>query len=378
MPQRQRKILNDVCSIPTAPFAEVFVVRYVERFVAARPRLKLSRDDHGNLLIALKPKRSPKKRTSPPRWVFAAHMDHPGFVASKMLDDGRTLEAHFRGWVHIDYVRGTKVRFFEDAGAAKAPREVAGTVIDATSSTHDRLTVPDTVKVRVAGPVKAGSPGMFDQGAGRFKGSKFFSRGIDDQGGLASALAMLDALHARPPAAPVAVLLTRAEEEGFVGAVAAVLKPQLLRKSDRIIAIECSAVQPYAPQGRGVIIRVGDKTSIFNSALTYFLTQQAEDLAKTDKSFAYQRALMPGGTCEATVYDAYGYTAAAACVALGNYHNMNREKKRIGPEYIDVSDWNSMVKLFIHVARNATTFEPDNASLKRRVRARFDKLKRFL
>ena len=33
---------------------------------------------------------------------------------------------------------------------------------------------------------------------------------------------------------------------------------------------------------------------------------------------------------------------------------------------------------FIHVARNATTFEPDNASLKRRMRARFDKLKRFL
>ena len=45
---------------------------------------------------------------------------------------------------------------------------------------------------------------------------------------------------------------------------------------------------------------------------------------------------MPGGTCEATVYDAYGYTAAAVCIPLGNYHNMDRGKKKIGPEYIDV------------------------------------------
>ncbi|MEO6437180.1 MAG: M20/M25/M40 family metallo-hydrolase [Tepidisphaeraceae bacterium] len=365
---RPPKILLDVCSIPTAPFAEQHVVRYVERFVGARKNLTLSRDTHGNLLIVL-PGRSKKRR---PRWIFAAHMDHPGFVATKMLDD-RTLQAAFHGWVHIDYVRGAKVRFFEDNG-----REIVGTVIDATPSTHDRLTVPDRVTVRVSGPVTPGSPGMFDQSAARMKGNKLYSRGIDDQGGVASALAMLDILHKKSPALPVGVLLTRAEEEGFVGAVAAVLKPKLLRKSDRIIAIECSAMQPYAPQGQGVIIRVGDKTSIFNSALTYFLTQQAAALAKADKSFSYQRALMPGGTCEATVYDAFGYTAAAACIALGNYHNMDRKKKKIGPEFIDVNDWKNMVKLFVHVARGAGEFEPDNAAIRKRVRARFNKLKHLL
>ena len=177
---------------------------------------------------------------------------------------------------------------------------------------------------------------------------------------------------------PVAVLLTRAEEEGFVGAVAAVLQPKLLRKTDRIIAIECSAVQPYAPQGEGVIIRVGDKTSIFHSGLTYFLTQQAAELANRDKKFRYQRALMPGGTCEATVYDAYGYTAAAVCVALGNYHNMDRAKKRIGPEYIDVGDWKNMVELFVQVARNGDAFSADNATLKERVTARYERLKGLL
>jgi len=372
-------LLQEVCSIPTAPFAEQYVVQYIERFVKERPRLKLSRDQAGNLLIELPGKSrgrgrgrgSARGRGRGSRWVFAAHMDHPGFVARRMIDE-RTLEAHFRGWVQIDYVRGTKVRFF-DAG-----REIAGTVIEATSSTHDRLTVPDLVKVRVSGPLKPGAPGMFDQGPGRFKGKRFYSRGIDDQGGLASALAMIDALHENPPAAPIAVLLTRAEEEGFIGAIAAVLKPRLLNKTDRIIAIECSAMQPYARQGDGVIIRVGDKTSIFNSELTFFLTAEAQNLSKKDKTFRYQRSLMPGGTCEATVYDVYGYLSAAVCVPLGNYHNMDRTRKKIGPEYIDVSDWQNMVKLFVQIARNGHRFESGFGPLRRRIEKRFRRLERFL
>jgi endoglucanase len=287
--------------------------------------------------------------------------------------DSRTLEAAFRGWVQIDYVRGTKVRFFD------GDSEIAGKVIEASTDDHHGLAVPKRVRVRVSRAVAPGSPGMFDQGAARVKGKLLLSRGIDDQGGLASALAMIDALHGgKPPAVPVGVLLTRAEEEGFVGACAAVLKPRLLKKTDRIIAIECSAAQPYAPLGKGVIIRVGDKTSIFNSGLTYFLTQQAEALTKKDRTFQYQRALMPGGTCEATVYDAFGYTAAAVCIPLGNYHNMDRDKKRIGPEYIDVSDWRNMVKLFVQVARNGGAFDPQNSALKKRVTARYEKLKALL
>src|SRR5205814_4322520 len=134
-----------------APFAEQQVVEYVRRFVRARRRLRLRGDDFGNLLIDL-----PGKRRGP-RWVFCAHMDHPGFVAEKMLD-ARTLQAAFRGWVQIDYVRGSKVRFFDDG------REVMGVVTEATSSNYDRLTVPDRVKLRVGGAVARGSPGMFDQG----------------------------------------------------------------------------------------------------------------------------------------------------------------------------------------------------------------------
>ena len=359
-------LLKDITSLPTAPFLETRVIAYIRDFARKRG-MRVQTDVSGNLMIELRGKQ-PKL----PRWVFAAHMDHPGMRAVRMIDK-RTLEAEFHGFVHIDYVRGTRVRFF-----SSHDREIVGTVIDAKPGEHDRLTVPTTVTLRVAKPVEKDSPGMFDQGAFRLKGKKFYSRALDDLAGVASALAMIDKLAKNPPASTIAILLTRAEEEGFVGALGAVIKPQLLRKTDRLVAIECSAEQPYAQQGNGVILRVGDRTSIFHSGLTYFMARQAEELAKKDKSFKHQRALMPGGTCESTVYDAWQYIAAAVCVPLGNYHNMDRAKKKIGPEYIDYSDWQNMVKLFVQLARNGHTFKEGMPDLKERLMKRFRKYEPLL
>ena len=223
------EILAELCSVPTAPFAEQHVVRYVEAFVRERKKLRLSRDRFGNLLIELPTPRN--KRAS--RWVFTAHMDHPGFVARRMVD-GRTLEAAFHGWVLEEFFAGERVRFFDGNGD-----ETRAAVVDWTMGTERK--VPETVRLRVAAPVPPGAPGMWDQGAGRVKGKKFYSRVCDDLAGAAAALTMLDQLARKPPQAPVAVLLTRAEEEGFIGAIAASLEPELLRKSDRIIASAAAA-----------------------------------------------------------------------------------------------------------------------------------------
>ncbi|MGH7176922.1 MAG: M20/M25/M40 family metallo-hydrolase [Tepidisphaeraceae bacterium] len=225
--------------------------------------------------------------------------------------------------------------------------------------------------MRISGPVAPGSPGMFDQGTARVRGKTFFCRVCDDLAGVAAALTMLDELRTRRPRATVAVLLTRAEEDGFIGAVAAAKSGTLVRKTDRIISVECSAMQPHAKQGDGVIIRVGDRISIFDSSFTFFMTRQAGELAKTDKSFRFQRALMPGGACEGTVFTAWGYTTAAACVALGNYHNMDRQKQRIGPEYVNVDDWKNMVKLFVRLAQTIHKFEPGYAAVRGRIERRF-------
>ncbi len=355
------RLLTELCSVPTAPFVEDRVVAYVEAFVRQRRRLALSRDDFGNLLIELRPRVSkPNGSGAPPaRWVFTAHMDHPGFIAREMTGP-RTLSAAFRGGVKAEFFVGSKVRFFTPEG------EVAGRVESVTVGAERGY--PESAIVRVKGPVPAGAPGMWDLMPARVSGKSFKSRACDDLAGAAAALEMLDRLGRRPPESPVAVLLTRGEEEGFIGAIGASIRPKLLRKTDRVIAIETSSERPFAPRGGGAIIRVGDLTSVFNSGLSYFLTKQAEELAKQDAAFRFQRALMPGGTCEATVYDIYGFTAASICIALGNYHNMDHEGGRIAPEMIDLGDWESMVKLFERVARAGHTFEPGHRALKERVR----------
>ncbi len=356
-------ILHEVCSLPTAPFVEDRVIQYARQFAKER-KLKITEDRFGNLLLEL-----PGKKRNEPRWVFTAHMDHPGFVADKMLD-AQTLQATFRGWVLAEFVEGQKVRFFD------GDREIAGVVTEVKAEKKSLRAERAILKVKSA--VRPKSAGMFDQGEGRVKGGKFYSRAIDDLAGMAGALEMLDQLWRKPPATNVAVLLTRAEEEGFIGAIAASLHQELLRKSDRVIAIECSAMQPYARQGDGCIIRIGDRTSVFNSSLSYFITEVASTLAKKDKAFKFQRALMPGGTCEATVYDVYGFTAGSICVPLGNYHNMDREKKKIGPEYIDVNDWKNMVKLFVAIAKSGNEYKPGHQVLKEKIEKRFNSLSQFL
>ena len=359
-------ILQELCAIPTAPFVEDRVMAYVERFARERRRLRLSHDRWGNRFIEL---RGSGKSSRMPRLVLVAHADHPGFVARRMARAG-TLVSDFRGGVLAEFVRGAAVRFFD------GEREIRG-VVTATEQ-RKGSSYPHRATVRVEASVAPGSIGMFELPPARVRGNKFISRVCDDLAGLAAALTALDELHhskARPRAT-VALLVTRGEEVAFTGAVAAVKDAALLRKSDLLISIECSSVQPVAPQGAGVILRVGDRTSVFDSALMYFLLERARKLAKRDKAFAFQRALMPGGSCEATVFDAWGYTTGGVCLPLVNYHNMDRAAKKLAPEVIDLRDWRSMVSLFVDVAGHADEF--DRGLLRERIERRFRRNARLL
>jgi endoglucanase len=355
-------LLKRLCSTPTAPFAEHRVIEFVERWARRRRRLSVRGDRFGNRLIEC-----PGSRRLP-RLVMVAHGDHPGLIAGATNSDG-TLHADFHGGVMPEYLPGADVQFF----ASRKP--VAAKVIKVEPDERGRAS---KVALRAAGAVPPGTLGMFALGEARVRGKRMHCRVCDDLAGVSAALATLDRLARKPSAAPVALLLTRAEEQGFIGAVAAVEHPSLLRKTDLLISLECSAEQPYARQGQGVIVRVGDRTSIFDSSLTAFIVERAAAIASEDGSFRLQRALMPGGTCEATVFDAWGYTSAAVCVALGNYHNMDRAGKRVAAEYIHLDDWRAMVTLLESVAREAHRFEPGMQSLRRKLVDRFERYRPLL
>lgn len=361
------KLLHDLCGLPTAAFLEDAVYAHIDRWAERRAGLSVRGDKFGNRLITLRGTDS-----KAPRLVLVAHTDHPAFVAGQTSRDG-TLTCEFRGGVTAANCRGAKVRLYTKSGEVVA--KVRDTIITRDPAVRSTTIGDDRLKAatfRPSRPIAPGTIGMFDEGPPRENRSFFYSAACDDLAGVASALTALERLRRKRPKSTLAILLTRAEEVGFVGAIAAVKDGKLLKRNDRIISIETSSVQPFAPQGKGVIVRVGDRISVFNSALSYFLAQRAESLAKSLRGFAWQRALMPGGACEGTVFDAFGYIAAAVCVPLGNYHNMDRQHGRTAPEFISINDWRSMVVLFEDAARNLHEFDGSHKALRARLEQRFE------
>jgi putative aminopeptidase FrvX len=112
-----------------------------------------------------------------------------------------------------------------------------------------------------------------------------------------------------------------------------------------VLSLECSKALPEAPQGSGVIVRVGDRLSTFDDALTSTVRATAEAAGVT-----HRRKLMDGGVCEASVFCAAGYRASGLAVPLGNYHNAADDGSGIAPETVLVDDWLAEVDLLCALA----------------------------
>lgn len=342
--KRHQKILTEMLSLPTAPFAEDHVRRYVFDFCQRR-RVKMREDKAGNILVHYKHASAKVRRPV----CLCAHMDHPGFRAVRMLDDGR-LKAQWHGWVAPEYFPKAKVRFY--SGGAWIHGRILTTTLKTRGPLYPQGLV-DTVEIEITKPrrgtVQSGAPGMWDFPDPQIKGKRIFARGCDDIAGVAAMLCALDKLVRDRAKAEGYFLFTRAEEVGFVGAIAA-CQSRTIPKKCLVVAIETSSVLPGVVMGGGPILRVGDKASIFSPNVTVWCRRVADELAGSSKHFTYQRKLMDGGTCESSAYCQLGYDAGGICIALGNYHNCNRATGRLGPEYVDLDDVADLIKWFVALA----------------------------
>ena len=116
--------------------------------------------------------------------------------------------------------------------------------------------------------------------------------------------------------------------------------------------------------GDGPILRVGDKTSVFDQVVTAELAAAAEEAKIT-----VQRCLMSGGSCEATAFRLYGVRCGALCVALGNYHNCG-PGERIEAEYVSLHDMLGLVDLCTALGRRDATIPDPDVLLRRRLEER--------
>lgn len=357
LPKRLRELLT----LPTAAFVEDAVLDYLEDACRKLDGVKLKRDEHGNLLARY-------QRGDRPALALSAHTDHPGFVALEMIDK-RTLRAAFRGWVESPYFVKTGVRFWAE------DHWVHGKVTKILKEADvyrmiGRSARPEEVLIRVPEAVPVNAPGMWDLPDPQLRDDMVYARGCDDIAGVAALLTALERLATRKQEANLYALFTRAEEVGFIGAIGAA-RSGTLPKRVPIIAIETSKALLGASIGDGPILRVGDKSSIFTPEVTAFADRVGRELAKRKKSFTHQRKLMDGGTCESTAFYAYGYAAGGICVPLGNYHNMDERRRRIGSEYISLSDWTRMVDWFVALATDADGVQPIGATTRDQLEARF-------
>jgi len=347
--------------LPTGSFNERRVHDFLRAFADARG-LAYREDAAGNALIEYRRGR----KTTP--LVLGAHTDHPGFVVTKV--SGRRLDLEFRGGIPGEYGKGEHVRLYaadpdEDRGDSTA--EITSTVLSDAPTRWAKRLVGAKAMLAPGSTAEVGDLALWDVEPARVRGEILHARSCDDLGGGLAILWALDRLVQEQPDAHVLGLFTRAEEVGLVGA-AAVTTTNLLPEGSLVVAVECSSMAGgRAEQGAGPIVRVGDAGHIFSPRITMWMTQVARELQQADPAFKYQRKLMDGGTTEATAYDLLGYESGAACLALGNYHNMG-PNSRVAAETIHLGDVEGLARLFVAMGQNTRRVDEVYATAQKRWR----------
>lgn len=311
---------------PTAPFHETRVRAAIARLLGERcPHVTVAQDAFGNLVARYRRGENP----APARWAFVAHMDHPG-------------------WVRTD---AGELEFF--GGVPKETQEA------------------NRARVEDFGPFAMWA---FPACEVRLAEDKIYSRACDDLIGCVAIVGMFLELERTGAECQCVGLFTRAEEVGFVGAVHAAKDGWLQREELTAISLETSAERPPARQGAGPIVRVGDRSAIFDPAVTAELLGAARDAG-----IEVQRCLMPGGTCEATAFQAYGVRTGALCIALGNYHNCVPDAApQIGAESVSISDLAGLVAVCAAVAPRPSVPDADAlAAVRERIEDEIVRLQPF-
>ena len=350
--------LLELTQIPSAAGAEDRVIAWIRRWCTERPGVRIEEDPHGNLTLSMQ--NEPEGRPL----YLTAHLDHPAFVVDD-VPAFDTVELTFRGGVMADYFKGTAVLIHTEQGARRATISGKADLDRPTVFEHWYATLDEN------GPTpRRGDVAVWDLPAAELRDGLVHTLACDDLAALAAALAAFEVLLGRPggPGFPVRVLCTRAEEIGFIGAIGA-CRSRTVPLDSRVIALENSRSFADSPIGGGPVVRVGDRVSVFSPTLTDAIAMRAEEIAGGAASvtasqkladlpaWKWQRKLMAGGACEASVFCHYGYEATCVCLPLGNYHNMgdlaavqagtNPTPPKIEREFISLGDFEGMVDLLI-------------------------------
>ena len=99
--------------------------------------------------------------------------------------------------------------------------------------------------------------------------------------------------------------------------------------------------------GRGIVVRAGDFHNTFSNDAERYLRVARERLA--ERGIPAQRALLVGGTCEASSFVRLGWTATGMALPNVNYHNAAADGG-FAPEIVRLGDLLSGILLGIEAS----------------------------
>jgi len=351
MTRDETAFLMRLLSCPTAPFQEELVARLVEERLTRR-RIPHFRDPAGNLVVGCDTARAYKQqlgeRAREPLRILIAHMDHPGFHGHRWNDRGQ-LEVRWHGGSPTRFLAGSRVWLTDVEGWRAEGRLMAPTL-----ARGGHYLARAAVALERGRPDRPAANTIYGGFAFRApawrRGRLLYTKAADDLIGVFAIVNTAERLFRRSRRPPFVGLLTRAEEVGFVGAIAHLELGwlQSARRPLLAVSLETSRTLPGAQIGKGPVVRLGDRRGPFDPAATQVLTQ----VARRALPKRHQRRIMDGGSCEASAALAWGLPAIGISVPLGNYHNQGLEggpdcRGRNGPapEFVHLDDVDGLLKL---------------------------------
>lgn len=323
----QTLILKEVFSQPTAPYKEGWVLQKI-RFILTKNKIPFFSDKFGNLIAGVRNIREMRQKS---QWALVAHTDHPGFHILEHKS-GNVYKAKWFGGVP-PRSSGACLRIHHPLHPGKS---CIGRVL---SKTIDRKK-GGLFELRASkGPFEIDSTcfGAFDYPGFQKRGTRIYTRAADDLAGVAIILSTL------VKTKNVIGVFSRAEEVGFQGTLGMIYE-NIFPKNMKFISLEASKRGVGARTGKGVVVRLGDRSSLFDTDITRGLERAALMATTKNPKFCFQKKVMEGGTCEATAFNFSGYASGGMSLPLGNYHNETSSGKP-GPEMIDLRDYHSAVEL---------------------------------
>jgi hypothetical protein len=277
------------------------------------------------------------------------HADHPGFLLHEKKSS-TTYIARWFGGAPFSQMQNAFVR----AHDPKSGKSFRGRVSDFSNFDSSQEGHLFEIEFDQECDLSLESFGSFDFPGSEIHGDLVSTRAADDLAGCVIALgALLDNKASTDSTSDCKLLavFTRAEEVGFIGCLK-LLKQNILPKDAWFVSLEASRQLPEAEITKGPVLRIGDRTYLFDPEVCAVLWKVALELQKKDHSFQFQRRLMSGGTCEATPLCMAGFKTAGIAVPLLNYHNSGAEGP--APEQISLKDVEQARQLCTEIGRVLT------------------------